>query len=258
MSLKKKYDHIISLGYNCEVSFQFFLKYHFVESALFAWSNVVSCEHLITTLKDLNLLLSKGVKKNGIMYGDIATGISFHGKNLKSEQAEVEELQSRILFLKEKFLKTAQDGKKNLYIFKYPPFKKEQDRVYNDILELYKTLTSLVKNEFDVLIIFEKDFCSNLTFDIPNLYIRRVEFFRPEESVTTKPYDQKGFEKIFSEFVPNFKLSKTKQFKFEEVGEDSLETRNITTFFKKKLLKLIIAFVPCKPLRKSLRRKYHV
>lgn len=213
---KKRYGHVISLGYNCEVSFQFFLKYHFVESSLFAWVNAVDCNRLIMALQDLDVLTSKGFRKSGVMYEDIATGIFFHGKNMGTEDAEKEELKNRVLHLKDKFLETAQDGKKNVYIFKYPSMKSDAKKVHKEIVLLYETLSKIIKNDFDLLIILEKDFCLDLKFDIPNLYIRRVDFFTPEERVTSEPYDRKGFNKIFSEFNPNFKLPKTKRFKFEE------------------------------------------
>lgn len=121
----RKYDHILSLGYNCEVSFQFFLKYHFVESSLFAWVNTENCQNLINALKHPDLILSQGVCEVPPMYSDIATGISFHGKTkrdgLETKEEIEKELYSRISYLRDKFAQTARDGKKNLYIFKCPP-----------------------------------------------------------------------------------------------------------------------------------------
>lgn len=128
----RKYDHILSLGYNCEVSFQFFLKYHFVESSLFAWVNTETCQNLIHALKHLDLILSQGVREVQPMYLDIATGISFHGKTerdgLETKEEIKNELYSRIPHLRDKFIQTAQDGKKNLYIFKCPPPPPYRDR----------------------------------------------------------------------------------------------------------------------------------
>lgn len=220
---RKKYGHIISLGYNCEVSFQFFLKYHFVESSLFAWVNAVDCQHMIYALKNLSVLTTKGFKHVPPMYEDIATGISFHPKENhgETEKEEKAELKSRILHLKEKFIKTASDGKKNLYIFKCPPIESSEKEAYKDIVELYNTLKTMVSNEFDLLIILEEKMYPNLVFDIPNIYVRRVNFFTPYYAVTSKPYDKKHFNKIFSEFCPNFKLPKTKHFKFEDTNNKS-------------------------------------
>lgn len=213
---RRLYGHIISLGYNCEVSFQFFKKYKFVESSLFAWVNTSNCDNLIYALNNLEKLMSMGFKKAFPMYVDIATGIYFHGKDGKedSESIIIDELTSRIMYLRDKFIKTAADGKKNLYIFKYPAHNFSQKKATEDITKLYNALTTLVKNKFDLLIISEKKNDINISsFD--NLFIRYVDFYTPEEAVTTKPYDQKGYAKIFSEFCPDFKLEKKKKFKFE-------------------------------------------
>ncbi len=216
---KRKYGHIISLGYNCEVSFQFFLQYHFVESALFAWANTTNCRNVINVLKNPDILLSNGLEKVGVMFRDVASGILFHGKDdLNDLQKIEEELYSRIEYLKQKFFKTAVDGKKNLYIFKYPSSCDDIQTVRKDILDLYYILKQVVRNDFDLLIILESRMYSNIRFDIDKIFIRRVKFFTPVYRVTTPPYDRKYFGKIFQEFCPDFELPKNKIFKFEEVN----------------------------------------
>lgn len=222
----KKYGHIISLGYNCEVSFQFFLKYHFVESSLFAWVNCQDCSHMIEALKNLDRLTSKGFKADGFMYCDLATGIAFHAKEDKgeSDKEKQQELKSRILHLKEKFLKTASDGKENLYIFKYPSREKNEQKVQQDILTLYRTLTQKVKNDFDLLIIFEKAAYPSLHINHAHIYIERVGYFTPDNAVTAPPYDQKAWGKIFSKYRPNFTLPHLKAFKFEEADNESKDS----------------------------------
>lgn len=121
----RKYDHILSLGVQLRSVVSVFLKYHFVESSLFAWVNTENCQNLINALKHLDLILSQGVREVPPMYLDIATGISFHGKTerdgLETKEEIKNELYSRISHLRDKFIQTAQDGKKNLYIFKCPP-----------------------------------------------------------------------------------------------------------------------------------------
>ncbi|MDD7313189.1 MAG: hypothetical protein PUH03_02395 [bacterium] len=215
----RKYDHILSLGYNCEVSFQFFLKYHFVESSLFAWVNTENCQNLINALRHPDLILSQGVREVPPMYLDIATGISFHGKTkrdgLETKEEIEKELYSRISYLRDKFAQTARDGKKNLYIFKCPPPADTTDKIMSDIKELYQALKNIVKNEFDLLVITEKKSFPKLNFEYDNLFVRQVDFYTPAARVTSKPYDKKSYGRIFSEFRPAFKLPKTKHFKFE-------------------------------------------
>ena len=45
--LIKRYDHIASLGYNCEIAYQLFKHNRFLESNLFAWSYIPSLDRLI-------------------------------------------------------------------------------------------------------------------------------------------------------------------------------------------------------------------
>lgn len=214
---KKYYGHIISLGYNCEISFQFFLKYHFVESSLFAWVNNKNCKTLINALNNLDTLTTKGFKKDLPMFIDVATDIAFHSKENRTEPENeiIDEIRNRVLYLKEKFKRTAQDGKKNLYIFKYPPLNFSSQTATHEIISLYETLKSLVQNDFDLLVISEKHNKIIIPNSMNNIFVRYVKFYTPENRVTSKPYDKKHFKKIFSEFCPSFKLTKTKKFKFE-------------------------------------------
>ena len=218
---KRIYGHIISLGCNCEVSFQFFLKYNFVESSLFAWSYVGECCKLMFALKNMDVLSTKGFKKEFPMYIDNATGIAFHSKNSKdsTEQELLDELNGRIVYLRDKFRKTATDGKKNLYIYKYPSKDFSSEKAVNDIKELYAILTELVENDFNLLIISEKQ--NKIAIEsMENVFIRYVKFYTPDNKVTSKPYDKKHYNKIFSEFKPGFKLEKKKRFKFEDTGDE--------------------------------------
>lgn len=219
---RRYYGHIISLGYNCEVSFQFFLKYHFVESSLFAWANLVNCEVLINALKDLDKFTSKGFKKNTPMYIDVATGIFFHGKEVDGDSEEdiIYELTERIKYLRDKFKITAVDGKKNLYVFKYPSHKFSSTKALKDILSLHAVLNTLVKNDFDLLIISEYGNVINIPNRINNIFVRYVSFYTPENRVTSKPYDKKHYSKIFSTFRPLFRLTKKKKFKFEDTKDE--------------------------------------
>lgn len=228
----KKYGHVISLGYNCEVAYQFFKRYRFVESSLFAWTNTININKLIYAINNLDKLVSGKVENLKPMWKCFNTDIRFHGKApmyiwTSGEEVDQEiinqdkaELLSRVNYLKEKFIKTANDNKENLYIFKYLIKNENKEEIKKNINDLYSTLEKIAKNKFDLLIIFEKDkipknfqeeFCDK------NIYIRTVNFYAPENDVTGKICDKKGWKKIFNEFRPNFKLKKTKYFKFEDV-----------------------------------------
>lgn len=221
----KFYGHFISLGYNCENAYRFFRKYKFVESSLFTWCNGISIENLNKALVNFEKIATGKFYYNGFMWKDEQCNLYFHGIETKefqehpTKEAAIEyenELRSRLKHLKEKFKTQGCDGKKNLYTYMYRHNNNNIEQIKKNILELKTNIEKFCKNEFDLLIIFEKD--ENLSqLDLgSNIYIRFVENFAPESDVTTDKYDKESWNKIFKEFKPNFKLKKNKTYKFEE------------------------------------------
>jgi len=236
----KSYGHILSLGYNCEVSYQFYKKYKFVESSLFAWVNAINIDNITNAIRNMDKIVAGKVELSGVMWRDANTGILFHGTNpdiLHADAAAVsadkENLISRINHLKEKFKNAATDGKKNLYVFKYKTTAESANVVKKKITALYDTLNKFCKNSFDLLIVMEADFVPSLQIEnIDNLFVRRVHFFSDENDVTGGQCDRHGWDKIFNEFRPNFKLPKTKKFKFENASNhDARKTKKYDLVF---------------------------
>ena len=229
---KRYYGHIISLGYNCEVSFQFFKKYHFTESSLFAWC---SCQNIQMMIKAINDVDNVG---NGELTPSTAiamwqcqnSGIYFHGKGKQRMwrdnpppeffESDLVELRSRLAHLRQKFIDTCQDSKMSLYIYKCPPKEAEtsSENLVALINELYQAIKNKGDNPFDLLIIFEQNTQTDIEQKInnPHIFVRRVKFFSNPGHVISKPYDKRGWGRIFSEFKPNFKLPKRKRHKFED------------------------------------------
>ena len=210
------------------MSFQFFKKYGFVESSLFAWANVENIDNLINALNNIDLIGSGKLENINPMWQCFNTGICFHGKapihiwkNNPTQEIitkDKNELLERLNYLKAKFINSANDGKNNLYIFKYFIYKNDSKNILNKINELFKVLKKIVSNNFDLLVVFEKKFCPEINLiQNDNIMIRTVDFFTPEENVTSQNNDKKNWNKIFSEFRPNFKLQKKKTFKFEDL-----------------------------------------
>lgn len=223
----RHYGHIQSLGYNCEVSFQFFQQYKFVESGLFSWTNNKNLTTLIHALKNFDRIGTGEWEAEPPMWKDVNSSINFHGRARMTDMTDAEalnadkaDLTARTAYLKEKFKTTGRDGKKNLYIYKYSPRDTTDENLFAEqAAELYDTLHSLVENDFDLLIVLEKPIFSELTeskFANGHIFIRRVNFFTPENKVTDKKNDKKAWGKIFKEFAPAFKLKKQKKYKFEE------------------------------------------
>lgn len=220
----KRYDHILSLGYNCEVAFQLFNHNKFLESNLLAWTYVESLPATLFALEKMDLIGSRGFEGPvPHMYKCPVTNIFFHGKarahllagNEALQQEDKEELKGRIEALKSKFRQAMDDGGKNLYIIK---LQTQEENVRENLEKIYDFLTRNVKNAFDFLIIMEQK--ATHTFakltENENVYVRTVAFYAPESSVMTRDNDKKHWFRIFDEFMPRYKMKKKKRFKFEE------------------------------------------
>lgn len=223
----RHYGHVQSLGYNCEVSFQFFQRYRFVEAGLFSWANNKNISTLINALKNFDRIGTGEWEAVPPMWKDLNSSIFFHGQAQMSRTTDAETLNAdkadliaRIAHLKEKFKTIGNDGKKNLYVYKYSLHDTSDEKVFiEQVSELYNTLQSLIKNEFDLLIVFQKQNFPDLQedhFKSSHVFLRRVTFFTPEDKVTDKKNDKKAWKAVFKEFCPDFKMKKTKKFKFEE------------------------------------------
>ncbi len=220
------YNHIISLGYNCEVQFRFYKYFKFEETNLFNWSFINTIDDLIRVLNDLSLIGKSGFKQTAPLYTCIETNISFHGKakwkkikdNPELIQKDIEDLSERLNYLKEKFIKTLKSNDSKLYIYKI----KNSDiseNINEKILELHKTLETLeggASSGFNLLVITEEKYAK--LFKNNDKYIfRTVRYFAPDNDVTSNSYLDNGWDEIFDEFYSkkpkNYK--KNKKYKFE-------------------------------------------
>lgn len=78
--LENKYDYMLSLGYNCEVTFRFHKYFNFEETSLFNWTYSKSIDDLINVLNNLDEIGSLGFKEPNPLYKCIKTNYLFHGK----------------------------------------------------------------------------------------------------------------------------------------------------------------------------------
>ena len=218
---ENKFDYIFSLGYNCEVAFRLYEFFKFEESCLFHWTYAPSCDDLIFALKNFELIGKNGYEKPNPLWECKNTHIRFHGKAdmtlyLNGEvSAEIMEkdrkdLESRIDYLKSKFLKLAKDDCKKLYVYKI----RSNEVCENKISELYFSLKNIGAKNFKLLIITEKS-ANFKPQNSDNIIYRTVDYFAPDDDVTSKKYFNNGFDKIFEELYSTKKTSKNKKYKFE-------------------------------------------
>lgn len=213
---KRAYDHILMLGYNCEIAFQFFSMYHFLQSNLFAWSYAYSLKDTAQAIAHLDEIGAEGFLPPDPLWQCRRTHIRFHGRQ-PGFSADIEkELSQRTEYLKKKFLQAGSSGQKILCIIKVRTETADVQR--EGLKAVYQALRRRIKGDFDFLVVTEQNNPLSLQ-DLPfeNIFLRRVAFFAPEADVTNLRKSAAGaWQRIFAEFGPAFHLSHKKHFKFEE------------------------------------------
>jgi hypothetical protein len=224
VGIKKKYDHIVSLGYNCEISFQFSRYFDFLSSNLFAWSYIPNTDCLLNCIKNPANILAGEITGPYPLYECENTKVRFHGRSLNvidfngniNEQIrkdDISELKSRINYLKSKFQKILDHDGSVLYIMKLKSPEQDENNWLESNINFVKELNNVLLEKrngknFDLLIIIESKYYNenwNL-LNNENIYIRTVNNYTPETNVgDEKVSDLNGWRKIFIEFSPNNK-----------------------------------------------------
>lgn len=224
----KKFDYIISLGWNCEPSFQMKLHLGFVESFPFSWCAILENESLLKVLNNKNIIFSGEFQEHpeSNMWLCKVSNINFHaqrkaedflkftGEELNQEKRkELEELKSKINYLFTKLENVWASEKTQLYILTIRKNNK-------NFLEFIKNLDNLLKEKtknYSLLIILEKEQYSNSYKDSNHIFFRYVNNFSPINDVTNlNKCDLEGWKNIFNEFQANTIKKDNKKFKFTE------------------------------------------
>ena len=211
----KGFDHIVSLGYNCEVAYSFLKYFYFEETGLFNWAYSKTPDILINTLKNMD-----NIGRDGFVF--VVSGlwecqktyVQFHGKedNTKTGNAEVS---SRLNYLRNKFIKIAQSPDTKLYIYKIKTAQITDDtpkklEMLHDALE-----KNVGAKNFKLLVVCEQSAKPIRKSD--KYIVRTVKYFAPDTDVTNGSYMYNGWDDIFREFYPK-KIGKkpTKKYKFDK------------------------------------------
>lgn len=228
----RTYDHIVSLGFNCEVAFQF-LKYHdAIDSHLFNWCYIYSIDALTNAISSLDSV-GLDFKPLAPMWQDANHMINFHGRgkshiwkndaNPSLLQEDKKELISRVAHLKDKFQQLIHSSDQVLFVYK-PHLAELNDTsaIAKDIIRLRNTIADSGMTSFDLLIIVTHESASHIRSalshfsDIPNIIVESIASHAPIESVTEGPFDKKGWQRIWALYNLSRKLKSTKKkFKFD-------------------------------------------
>lgn len=231
----KRFEHLISLGMNCEIAFQLNRIFKYVESSLLTWTGVHH-DHLHEVLQNPNLIFSGGIKDLPAinMFCCLKTNFSFHGKTPISDMpasdsdefakfiaTERQDVIERIKHLADKFNKQAHDSSSKLYILGiHPQFYREQseklDKYLADIADIIHEQYCNAAVLFIIPSKYEQckfQLCSNCG----NAWLRRIEHFAPYDKATFTEYmDIAAYDNIFAEFQPSSQKQSAKVYKFQK------------------------------------------
>ncbi len=215
------YDEVVSLGYNCEVSFRIIDALDGVNdiaslhSYPYSWAYVFSRSLFYETFYNPNLFLSGEIELTPAkMLKCSASGISFHLKNHGEElldekgefsdelyQKAVADTKSRIMHLYDKFINLVNSDKKTLFILKVSATNPTEDSDF--IFEVYKILLSMYKSgRFTLLVVMEERSLSKeiLKMECDRIKIRTVKEFA-NDCDTKEGGDREGWVRVIREFV---------------------------------------------------------
>ena len=207
------YDSIISLGYNCEVSFQFLRCNHFLDSHLFSWCNVYETKHLLDALNDLDML-GKEFFPCKPMWRDANFGIDYHGRggmkvwdSTDSMESDKMELLLRVSHLKEKFKNLSNTSdQKVLFVYKFPLHELyKTNQLLSDIVMLRKVLREKYVRSSDLLVLVTEDVYPEIskamqTIDTQGLILDSIGFHAPFRNVTGPKFDKQGWNSLWIKY----------------------------------------------------------
>lgn len=224
---RRKFDHILPLGTNCEVAFRFFRRWGFVESSLFAWAQSFDLRTLTQALSNLESIMTGKVTfdPGSFMWRCENTGLYFHGKmkhlhgtpipppEIRAE--DLRDLRDRIAYLKRKFLSIIAGEETVLFVHRLA----EEDAHAKDLGERLKALenalSALHAKNCTLLAVCERADRPKMPVS-PAWIFRSVRKFNPTNQVTNKKLgDCHGWNAIFSEFAPRTVSAQKHKFKFE-------------------------------------------
>ena len=222
--LKRSKNKLISLGYNCEISFQIQKFRKPFESSLFSWVYSLNNQKFINALWNLDDIFTDQIHfhlPTDNMFYDEKYDLVFHGKTNKKEMLDetgniinqknydacVDELKSRLKHLKEKFRKDFVSDYEKIYFRKieiYPDWVNEE--FYKEIIQFIKDLHEYFKEKvktggFKLIIVLEERYSipEIKELECDTLFIRTVRFYAPYDN-TKDGADYESWRKILEEF----------------------------------------------------------
>jgi len=207
-----KYDAVVSLGYNCEISFRLENFFEHINAMPFSWAYVLERETFPQVLERIEPLFTGEVRLlDDHMILCENTNIKFHPRyeilrkdgvvTEESLKEAVEELKSRVAHLKKKQLELFRSDKRTLFLLKVENKKEAANIAYiQSVAEvLSKTYTS---GNYTLLALLEKDAMTPAIgqMESEQVKIRVLKRFAPRKH-TDIAGDVRSWYRILREFT---------------------------------------------------------
>ena len=225
---RRKCDHVLSIGMNCEPAFRFSLSWGFVESTPFSWASCTDPLRLAEVLREPGLIGDQGFsfRDESLMWRCEKTGLSFHGKlavdaagatvSPEALAADKDDLVRRLAYLNEKLTRILSDDSSKAIIFRVDTAVALAEDANAKIDAVQRALEARGARNYTLVVITEQTAHGRIA-PAPNRVVRTVKAFNPRSAVAnSKMGDSIGWRAIYEEFAPKKILSKKYAFKFEK------------------------------------------
>lgn len=225
---RKKYDHVLSLGMNCEPAFRFSLLWGFVDSTPFAWALYPRLEDLQEAIRRPELIGSDGYELNPrtMMWRCKRTNGAFHGRLIPGQCgtepdsepviADRKDLERRIAYLNDKFTRLISDESSCAIILRVYTQEAMNEKANDRIDAIQSALEERGARNYTLVVLTENAARGRIR-PAANRLVRTVRSFNPGNAVTKEKLgDPIGWKALFTEFAPSKILPKKNQFKFEK------------------------------------------
>jgi hypothetical protein len=214
MEVVTLYDVVVSLGYNCEISFRIEDFYGKLDAMPFSWSYILEQEKFDVVIKNFEMLMSGNTSllPDHMIKCDLFS-IKFHPRyelllhNGEMSDASIEkatdELINRVKYLKEKFNRLLHSDKNTVFFMKVDY--KDEELSINLIHKIYDAINDrYLTKKFTLVAIFEKKYITDelLSMETNQIKIRSLKKFAPKNH-TDIMGDITGWFRILSEFGNN-------------------------------------------------------
>lgn len=225
---RKKFDHVFSLGMNCEPAFRFSISWGFVDSTPFSWGLFGNLLRLADALRHPEYIGSEGYSwhKPNMMWRCEKTMGLFHGRlNMKAYNSNPDpealdedrhDLASRIKYLNDKFTRVLADDSSKALILRVHTHIALADDINDQIDAVQSAIEARGARNYTLVVVTEHSAHGRIA-SAPNRVLRTVRAFNPGEQVADKKLgDPAGWRALFAEFTPAKILPKKHAFKFEK------------------------------------------